>query len=65
MPCIKIDISKQSEDTKRKLVEQITKVSAEVTGIREEAFIVFVNEYDKESIGVGGELLSDGLPKGK
>ncbi len=59
MPTIKFEISKLSEDTKRQLVKEITKVSSEITGIREEAFTIFVNEYEKENISVGGILLSD------
>ncbi len=59
MPVIKFEISKLSEETKRELVKEITSVSSKVTGIREEAFTIFINEYDKSSISVGGILLSD------
>ncbi len=59
MPCIKIEISKQSEAKKRELVKELSRVASEVTGINEEAFTVFINEYERENIGVGGVLLSD------
>ncbi len=61
MPTIKFEISKLSEETKRQLVKEITSVSSKITGIREEAFVVFINEYEKDSISVGGTLLSDKL----
>ncbi len=59
MPTIKFEISKLSEETKRELVKEITSVSSKITGIREEAFVVFINEYEKDNISVGGTLLSD------
>ncbi len=64
MPNIKIEITKQSEEKKRELVKELTRVASDVTGIREDAFVIFVNEYEAESIGVGGQLLSDKLRKG-
>lgn len=59
MPVIKLEISAQSTQKKSELVNELTKTAAKITGIREEAFVVFINEYEKDNIGVGGTLLSE------
>lgn len=59
MPNIQIDISTLDVDKKRKLVKEFTKTASEITGIPEQAFVVFINEHSRDNIGVGGELLSE------
>ncbi len=59
MPSIKIEISELTKEQKTKLAKEVTKVCAEITGKREDAFYVFIDEYKKENISVGGILLSD------
>lgn len=63
MPVIKLEISKQSEEIKRELISELTKTASKITGIREEAFVTFINEHDNENIGVGGKTLADKLKK--
>ena len=60
MPVIKVEISKQTTEKKKEIIEKITQVMSEITNIPSQAFIVLINEYEKESIGVGGIQLSDG-----
>jgi len=59
MPVITVQITAKDVECKRCLVESLTKAAAEVTKIPEEKFVVFITEHDRESIGVGGKLLSD------
>ncbi len=59
MPTIKFEITKLTKEQKEKLAKEVTKVAAEITGKNEQAFTVFINEYEKENVSVGGVLLSD------
>ncbi len=59
MPTIKFEISKLTKEQKQRLVKEVTKVASDITGKNEQAFTVFINEYEKENISVGGVLLSD------
>ena len=59
MPVISIDIAELSKDKKTELVKGFTETASQVTGIPEEAFVVFVREYSKDNIGIGGKLMSD------
>jgi 4-oxalocrotonate tautomerase len=59
MPVITLDITRQSNELKAELIRELTETAARVTGIAEEKFIVYVHEFEAESIGVGGKLLSD------
>lgn len=58
MPSITFDINKLSEDQKEQIVEEFTKSASRITGIPEESFYVFINEFSAENVGVGGKLLS-------
>lgn len=59
MPIITLTMSALDVEKKRKLAEGFTKVAADVTGIPADKFIVLVEELPRESIAVGGKLLSD------
>jgi 4-oxalocrotonate tautomerase len=59
MPVITVQITAKEVECKRCLVEALTKTAAEITQIPEDKFIVFITEHERESIGVGGKLLSD------
>ena len=59
MPAITVDIAGLSLDQKRQLVEKLSRCASEVTGIRPEAFYIFINEYGRENIAVGPTLLAD------
>lgn len=43
---------------KEQIVEEFTKSASKITGIPEESFYVFINEFLAENVGVGGKLLS-------
>lgn len=59
MPIITVTITPQEVECKRCLVEALTRTAAEITNIPADKFIVIVDENARESIGVGGKLLSD------
>ncbi len=58
MPSITFDINKLSEDQKEQIVYEFTKSASKITGIPEEFFYVFINEFPEENVGVGGKLIS-------
>lgn len=59
MPVIKVEITKQTKEKKKEMIRKLTNTMSEVTGIPEQAFTVYINEYESESIGVGGLPLSE------
>lgn len=59
MPQIKLEIANVSKEQKQKLAKELTRTCSEITGIREESFVVYINEYGTENIAVGGVLLAD------
>jgi 4-oxalocrotonate tautomerase len=59
MPVITIDIAAIPREKKAQLVKNLTHGASEITGIPEDKFVVLINEFDRDNIGVGGELLSD------
>ena len=59
MPSITFDIIKLTKEQKEQIVEEFTQSASKITGIPEESFYVFINEFPEESVGVGGKLLSD------
>jgi 4-oxalocrotonate tautomerase len=59
MPLIVFEVGGElTKDQKTELVQRLTKDSAEVTGIPEEAFVVYIHENDHDNVGVGGKLLT-------
>ena len=59
MPNITVQMGPAAEEAKKELIERLTKVSAEITKIPEEKFIVFIDEFPAENIGVGGKTLKE------
>jgi 4-oxalocrotonate tautomerase len=57
MPTITIALDQTSEEKKRQLIENLTRVAAEITEYPAEYFFVYVQEYPTENIGVGGKAL--------
>ena len=48
-----------SVEKKREMVKNVSKVVADAYDLPIEAITILVQAYEKESIGVAGELLSD------
>lgn len=59
MPNIKIEISKQTKEKKKEIIERLAKTMSEITQIPQEAFVVWIDEYDADNIGPGGVQLSE------
>jgi 4-oxalocrotonate tautomerase len=59
MPLIVFEVGGElGKEKKTELVQKLTRTSAEVTGIREEAFVVYIHELSEDNIGIGGKLLT-------
>ncbi len=66
MPFIAFESGSLTEEVKSKLIERLTDVSVEVTGIPKELFLVSIRENRDENIAVGGKSvkqLKEGLQK--
>lgn len=58
MPVIHYEGANLTKAQKQELVKSLTKVAVEATGIPEQAFYVFLHEYEPDNIGVEGKLMS-------
>lgn len=61
MPVITMKMKKTRPEKKKELIEKLTSVAAEVTNSPASAFTVFIEEYEPDSIGIGGQTLSEKL----
>ena len=52
-----------SDDERRKMVHEVSRIVAETYGLPIDTITVLVQEYPPEYIGTGGELLSDRIKK--
>jgi len=60
MPVITIDLGvMENREQKGELVRALTDAAVSVTGIPADKFTVFINEMERDNIGIGGRLLSD------
>ena len=59
MPSITVDISNLTKEQKAQIAKEVTESISRITGIDAKAFYMFFNEYPRDSIAVGGTLLSD------
>ncbi len=59
MPSITLDIAPLTKEQKAQLVKEFAESASRITGIDRNAFYVFINEFPRDCIGVGGTLLSD------
>ncbi len=46
-------------DKKRELVKSFTQKASELTGLPEQAFVVYLRPSDRGNVAVGGKLLTD------
>ena len=59
MPTITISLNKTSTEKKKQLIETLSKEAAKITEIPVNHFVVYVQEYPNENIGVGGKSLKE------
>ncbi len=62
MPVITIDLWAVSPETKSELIDKLTKTASEITKLPPSAFFVYVREYPRDAIGVGGVPLAQIVP---
>ena len=49
----------ENREKKAALVEALTATASSITQIPADKFIIFINEMERDDIGIGGRLLSD------
>ena len=59
MPVIQVELTHQSKEKKKEIIEKVTQTMVEVTNIPAQSFTVIINEHEPEDIGVGGVPLSE------
>lgn len=59
MPVITYVGSQMPNDTKAKLIEELTQTAHAVTGTPKQFFTVVIEEHSDANIGLGGETLVD------
>ncbi len=59
MPTIFFYGPRLDREKKVELIRDFTKAASNATGIREEAFVVYLQETSPDQVGVGGKLLED------
>lgn len=55
MPFIAFESGQLTDEVKEKLIEKLTEVSVEITGIPKELFLVSIREQPDNNIAVGGK----------
>lgn len=64
MPTIFFLGPKLDKPQKEELVKAFTQKASEVTGVAEEAFVVYLKPTDPEEVAIGGMLLAERRKKG-
>lgn len=59
MPLITFESGSLPEDVKRRLIQKLTEVSAEITGIPHETFFVSIREMPDENVAIGGVTVKE------
>ena len=59
MPVITVQLTHQSKEKKKEIIEGLTKTMVEVTNIPAQSFTVIIDEHDPDNIGVAGVPLSE------
>jgi 4-oxalocrotonate tautomerase len=54
MPLITFEASKLSDEIKLELIQKLTNISAEITGIPKESFFISIREMPDENVAIGG-----------
>ena len=57
MPFISFESAQSSPEIKERLIERLTEVSVEVTGIPKDLFLVSIREQLDENIALGGKTI--------
>ncbi len=58
MPLITFEAGQLSQEIKNQLLEKLTEISVEITGIPKDKFFVSIRELPDENIAVGGKSVT-------
>jgi 4-oxalocrotonate tautomerase len=59
MPLITFEAGKLSDEIKQQLIQKLTDVSAEITGIPKGSFFISIREMPDENVAIGGKTVKD------
>lgn len=59
MPVIQVQIGKMSKEGKAELIRALTEAASTVTKLPTQAFVITIQELDRDNFGVGGTQLSE------
>jgi 4-oxalocrotonate tautomerase len=59
MPFITFESGQLSDETKRELIQKLTTISADITGIPKESFFVAIRELPDDNIAIGGVTVKE------
>lgn len=59
MPLITFEAGKLTEDIKKELIQKLTNISAEITGIPKSSFFVSIREMPDENVAIGGKTVKE------
>ena len=54
MPLITFESGKLTDDVKFELIQKLTNISSEITGIPKESFFISIREMPDENVAIGG-----------
>lgn len=54
MPVITVAIHPISQDEKSRLIRKLTDTAVEITNVPADKYVVFIDEFENESIGLAG-----------
>ena len=56
MPVITVAIHPIDQEQKAQLIKELTATAVEITKVPADKYVVFIDEYENESIGLGGKI---------
>ena len=59
MPLITFEAGKMSDEVKAELIQKLTNISAEITGIPKESFFISIREIPDENLAIGGVTVKE------
>ncbi|MBG6131004.1 4-oxalocrotonate tautomerase [Aquimarina sp. EL_43] len=59
MPYISFESTKLEKEIKQKLIEQLTEISADITGVPKKLFLVSIKEIPDDDMAVGGKTVRE------
>ena len=59
MPVITVAIHPIDQNQKAQLIKELTAAAVEITKVPADKYVVFIDEYKNESIGLGGKTRTE------